>query len=88
MIVEFRESFAKDLRAIRDKEILKRLKKLIGLLERSQNLLEVKNIKKLRGTGAYYRVRVGDYRVGLSAQGDVVRLVRVLHRREIYRYFP
>ncbi|GIK72728.1 MAG: hypothetical protein BroJett021_17160 [Chloroflexota bacterium] len=36
----------------------------------------------------YYRIRVGDYRLGLALEGDTVILVRFLHRKEIYRYFP
>ena len=31
---------------------------------------------------------MSDYRVGLAVQEDAVTFVRVLHRREFYRYFP
>jgi mRNA interferase RelE/StbE len=31
---------------------------------------------------------VGDYRIGISVEGDEVEFVRCLHRRDIYRYFP
>jgi mRNA interferase RelE/StbE len=42
----------------------------------------------MSGGGAYYRMRLGDHRVGLSVQDDVVTFVRVLPRKDIYRYFP
>jgi mRNA interferase RelE/StbE len=53
-------------------------------------LPEVPNLKKLQGGGAYYRARIGDYRVGLAIEGEdeEVVFVRALHRREVYRYFP
>jgi mRNA interferase RelE/StbE len=35
-----------------------------------------------------FRLRVGSYRLGLFVEGDQVELVRCLHRREIYRFFP
>ncbi|HEY4721787.1 MAG TPA: type II toxin-antitoxin system RelE/ParE family toxin [Anaerolineae bacterium] len=46
------------------------------------------NIKKLQGGTNYYRIRVGDYRVGLVVESDTVTFVRFLHRKDIYRYFP
>ncbi|WP_124971246.1 type II toxin-antitoxin system RelE family toxin [Aphanothece sacrum] len=35
-----------------------------------------------------YRIRVGDYRIGIEIQTDKIEMMRVLHRREFYRYFP
>jgi len=31
---------------------------------------------------------VGDYRVGVIFEEETVTFCRVLHRKEIYRYFP
>ncbi|NET50360.1 MAG: type II toxin-antitoxin system RelE/ParE family toxin [Merismopedia sp. SIO2A8] len=39
-------------------------------------------------TGSFYRIRIGDYRIGIIAKGDLVSFIRVLHRREMYRNFP
>jgi len=86
--VRFKASFAKDLRALKDKALLERIKELIANVEAAQSLAEVSNLKKLRGGGGYYRIRIGDYRVGLATEEGVVVFVRVLHRREVYRYFP
>ena len=88
MKVRFKASFAKDLRALKDKALLERIKELIANVEAAQSLAEVSNLKKLRGGGGYYRVRVGDYRVGLATEEGAVVFVRVLHRRQVYRYFP
>jgi mRNA interferase RelE/StbE len=85
---EFTESFLKDLRNVRDKGLLRRVKELIENVEQAPNLGELNNIKKLKGGGHYYRVRMGDYRVGLTIENEVVTFVRFLNRKEIYRYFP
>ena len=45
-------------------------------------------IEQMKGYKAYYKVRFGSYRVGLKAEADEVSFERVLHRKEIYRYFP
>jgi mRNA interferase RelE/StbE len=85
--VRFKASFASDLRAIKDKSLLERVKELITTVESAETLLDITNLKKLRG-GAYYRIRLGDYRVGLVVEENAIVFVRVLHRREVYRYFP
>ncbi len=49
---------------------------------------EITNIKKLQGYENAYRIRVGDYRIGFIFDGETVIFQRVLHRKDIYRYFP
>lgn len=46
--------------------------------------------QKLIGYSVHYKIRVGDYRIGLSIDSEtkIVEFQRVLHRREIYRKFP
>lgn len=88
MKTEFQSSFAKDLRSIKDQSLRARVAELIQTIEQAANLSAIPNLKKLRAAGAYYRVRIGDYRVGLAVRGAVVTFVRCLHRKEVYRYFP
>lgn len=47
-------------------------------------------IEKLSGAENAYKVRIGDYRVGifLDRETQTLKVVRLLHRRDIYRYFP
>ena len=49
---------------------------------------EIGDLKKLRGGERYYRIRLGEYRIGLILEGDKVVFVRFLPRKDIYRYFP
>ena len=32
-----------------------------------------------------WRIRIGDYRIGYDIEGDKVVLLRILHRKDIYR---
>lgn len=88
MKVRFREGFVRDLKRIQDQDLLRRVRKVIHGLEEAGTLDELPQLKKLKGPGRYYRIRVGDYRLGLSVEEESVSLVRILHRKEIYRYFP
>ena len=88
MEVEFRKSFEKDLSKLRDEALLARIKAVILEIEDAETLEDVSNVKKLKAEGDYYRLRVGDYRIGILVDEDVVVFARVLHRKEVYRYFP
>ncbi len=88
MNVEFKKSFLKDLERVTDKALRERVKQVIKRIEKAQTLHEVENIRKLRSSGQYYRIRIGDYRLGLALQGQTVTFVRFLHRKDVYRYFP
>lgn len=88
MNVEFRKTFEKDLKKIQDKSLLDKIKAAINTLENATSLDEITNLKKLKGNEGYFRVRIGDYRLGLFLDGETILFVRIIHRREFYRYFP
>ena len=89
MKTAFTRSFAKDLkRQAKDKNLLARIQEIILEFESVDSISAISNLKKLKSEGSYFRIRSGNYRVGLIIDGDTVTFVRVLHRGEIYRYFP
>jgi mRNA interferase RelE/StbE len=86
--VEFRDSFTKDLKGVKEKGLLGRVQEVIEAVEKADSLAELPNLKKLKGGGNYFRVRVGDYRIGVALDGDTVIFVRFLNRKDIYKHFP
>lgn len=68
--------------------MLVKIKAVVEEVERAESLLDIGNLKKLRAEGSYYRVRVSDYRIGFTEDEGVITFIRVLHRREMYQYFP
>ena len=88
MKVEFKDSFAKDLKGLQDRNLLKRAKEVIEAVEKADSFTNIPNLKKLKGGGNYFRLRVGDYRVGVVLTDDTVIFVRFLNRKDIYKYFP
>ena len=88
MKVEFRASFVKDLRHLKNKELLSRIKQTIELVEKAQSQPDMANLKRLKGGHNYSRIRVGEYRLGLIIEGTTATFVRCLKRKEIYRFFP
>jgi mRNA interferase RelE/StbE len=88
MIVKVDKTFEKDTNKIKDKKLLYDIADCIEALQLAQNIKSIKNIKKLRGINSFYRIRIGDYRIGLEIKNETVELIRFLHRKDIYKYFP
>jgi mRNA interferase RelE/StbE len=61
---------------------------MIEDIKHADNVSLINNIKKLKGYEKFYRIRIGDYRIGIEITEDYVILTRILHRKDIYRYFP
>ena len=88
MNVQFRSSFLKDVKVLTDKPLKDRIKDAIAQVENARTLQDIGNLKKLRGGKNYYRIRIGQYRIGIIVEGQTVSFIRCPHRREIYRYLP
>jgi mRNA interferase RelE/StbE len=57
-------------------------------MEKASQLSHLPNIKKMIAKGNYYRLRIGIYRLGLIVENDTIILLRFVHRKDIYNYFP
>ena len=89
MKVVFRKSFERDLRKLRgNASVLARVQRVVEQVEAADGFDAIVGMKKMQGWSSYYRIRIGDYRVGLKLEEDVVVFLRCLHRRDIYRRFP
>ena len=88
MIVLIDKRFEKDTNKINDKSILKKIASCIIEVQNANSLNEVKNLKKLKGFDSEYRIKIGDYRIGLIIENKVMSFIRFLHRKDIYKFFP
>ncbi len=88
MIVKIDKSFEKDFKKAGNQRLNPKLLATIENIQKATKLTDIKNIKKLKGSTDLYRIRLGDYRIGVIINKKEVQLIRFLHRKEIYRYFP
>lgn len=89
MLLKFDHNFQKALEKIRDDKLFERIRQVINDCEEATSLKDVRNVKKIIGFRNYYRIKLGQYRVGIELEnGNTVRFITVLHRKEIYRKFP
>lgn len=88
MDIEIKKSFSKDVDKIHDKKLLNSIFEIITQIQKAASFKDIKHVKKLEGSKKHYRVKIGDYRLGLYIENETVFFVRFLHRKEVYRYFP
>ena len=87
MNIEIRKSFEKDALKL-PSSAQTQLSKVIDNLSQVEKLSELTSCKKLSGFKNAYRIRMGEYRIGFIFENGAVELIRVLGRKEIYKYFP
>ncbi len=81
--------FQEDLETIKDKSVLKRVDQVIDKFLSAKSLREVTNVKYMQGYPGYYRIRLGDFRIGFRLiDGDTIKLLTIDHRSKIYKHFP
>jgi len=87
--VEYTKRFLKELAAL-PIEIQNRVEPIVFQELESENPFELGYLQKLRGYSDKYKIRVGDYRIGITFEQETNTLIceRIAHRKDIYRIFP
>ncbi len=83
MKVEFLKRFYKDLDKITLQSVKNSIADTIENVEFAESISEIKNIKKLSGFKYAYRIKIGDYRIGVFIEKDTVEFARIAHRKDI-----
>ena len=88
MEVRYHAQFNRDLRRLRNQSLAQSIEQIISELKAASSLTDVRGVRRLRGEGRHYRIRIGEYRLGITQDDATIILRRLLHRSEIYRNFP
>jgi mRNA interferase RelE/StbE len=81
-VLEITRHAQKDLAAIHSVERKKIINKLTDFANNPKSFAN--QVKSLKGS-AMLRLRIGDYRILFEEDGRILRILRVGHRKEIYR---
>ena len=88
MEVEFLSKFNKDISSVKQKTTKASIIKIIEQLENAGSITDISGVKKLKGFKDAYRIRIGDYRLGLFVSKNKAQFARFVHRKDIYKLFP
>ena len=88
MEVEYRKKFLKELSKLSN-EYAKTIEEFVfENLPNFSSLSDIGEVEKMTGYKNYFKIRFGNYRVGIKKENDCIIIETVKHRREIYKYFP
>jgi len=87
--VKYTKRFLKELASLPIKT-QSRIESIVFSELESANPFDLGYLKKMKGYKDKYKIRVGNYRVGLTIDKNSQTIIcqRVAHRREIYKIFP
>ncbi|MEH2408269.1 type II toxin-antitoxin system RelE family toxin [Nostoc sp.] len=87
--VEYTKKFLKELADL-PQDMQARIEPIVFQELESENPFDLGYLQKMKGYDDKYKIRVGDYRIGISIDKYMQTLIcqRVAHRKDIYRTFP
>jgi mRNA interferase RelE/StbE len=87
--IEYTKRFLKEIADL-SLEIQARVEPIIFEELESENPFALGYLEKMKGYTDKYKIRVGDYRIGITADKKTQTLIcqRIAHRRDIYKVFP
>ena len=88
MNTRFKKSYERDLKKIVDDTLKADIKQSVRSVKNAQTTQDIPSLKKLKGYKIHYRIRIGDYRIGVTIEGYLVTFSRCLPRKDFYKYFP
>ncbi len=88
MKILYEESFGRDLDDVRNQKVRDRIVAVIERIKKAELVQGIPNLKKLQGYKNLFRIRIGNYRLGIEISDNVVTLLRFKHRKDIYDVFP
>ena len=88
MKTAFTARFRKDLDKLLDPGIRSAVAEIIEAVEAAAHQTDIADLKKLKGYKTAFRIRVGDFRIGVCITSGEVEFARVRNRKDIYKLFP
>lgn len=84
----FLMQFIRDIDKLSVQSVRTEVIKAIKNVEESSSPAGIRGLKKLSGCKNAFRIKIGDYRIGIFIEKDIVEFARVVHRKDIYKVFP
>lgn len=88
MQIEITRKFQKQVSNWKNNKTKAEIKSVIEKIIQANSISEIRNIKKLKGHKNIFRIRIGDYRIGIAVRTNLVIFAAFDHRSDIYKYFP
>ena len=75
------------MKKLNNKRTMQDVVNAVENVRNAENREQIRELKRLKGAKAY-RIRIGDYRIGVTIEGNIVEFITVGHRKAFYDFFP
>ena len=86
--IRINKTFLKELSLLptKQREVIEKF--VFQEIQRFDRPSDIPGFKKLHGYDHYFRIRFGNFRAGLRIENGILTFERLLHRKDIYKYYP
>ena len=88
MEIVYRKKFLKELSQISSAHKTRIEQFVFEQFPSGETIYSTEKLERLKGYPGYFKIRFGDYRIGLRIAGNEIIFERILHRKDIYRFYP
>jgi len=88
MKVEYRKRFLKELAQLPKNPRTEVEKFVFEVLPEAATLALIGKVEQMKGYKHFFKVRFGNYRLGLQLVDEVLIVEIIAHRKEVYKFFP
>lgn len=88
MKTAYRKKFLNQLAKVPSRTRVQIEKFVFEKLPNLSSVAEAGKIEKMKGHSNFYKARFGSYRVGMKLENEMLILMVVMDRKDIYRFFP
>lgn len=88
MKIEITRKFQKQVNKSANQKTKDKLRNILQQVQQASDLSDIQNLKKLKGHERTWRIKMGEYRIGIHIENNIVIFAAFDHRSDIYKYFP
>jgi len=90
MNINKKPSFFRQIKKITDPALMAQLEQAILSVINAQSPKDIPELKKMKGykSGIFYRIKIGNYRIGVTIENDTITFVAFGRRKDFYKFFP
>ena len=88
MDVRYDNAFHRSIKKITDQTVKENIAQAISSVKAAQTPQNIPGLKKMKKDKISYRIKIGNYRIGVEILGNTVAFVAFSHRKDIYKFFP
>lgn len=88
MNVEFKSSFVRCIKKVRDKRIKALIKETILEIEKADSLSDIPRLERLTSSEPFFKIKKHSYRFGSKIKDSIVVLIKFGSHENFYNDFP